>query len=61
MPMWVLIIWFAGAGGSAITTHEFVSKEACDNAGKVVAEQGGLGYKIGFACVPKELFHGLRP
>jgi hypothetical protein len=58
MP-WVLIIWFAGTT-SAITTHEFVSKEACDNAGKVVSEQGGLGYKIGFACVPKELFHAVR-
>jgi hypothetical protein len=59
MPAWVLIIWFVGAN-IATTTHEFVSKEACDNAGKVVSEQGGLGYKIGFACVPKELFHGLR-
>ena len=59
MPAWVLIIWFVGTN-SAITTHEFASKEACDNAGKVVSEQGGLGYKIQFACVPKELFHGLR-
>lgn len=59
MPAWVLILWFAGAN-SAITTHEFLSKEACDNAGKVVSEQGGMGYKIGFACVPKELFHAVR-
>ncbi len=59
MPAWVLIIWFVGAN-IATTSHEFVSKEACDNAGKTVAAQGGLGYKIGFACVPKELFHGLR-
>lgn len=57
---WVLIIWFVGYQ-AAITSHEFVSKEACDNAGKVVSEQGGLGYKIGFACVPKEITNGLRP
>lgn len=59
MPAWILIIWFAGTQ-SAITTHEFASKEACDNAGKVVSQKSGLGYKIDFACVPKELFHGLR-
>ena len=59
MPAWVLIIWFVGAD-IATTTHEFSSKEACDNAGKTVATKSGLGYKIDFACVPKELFHGLR-
>jgi len=57
---WVLIIWFAGAS-SAVTTHEFLSQEACENAGKTVSAKAGLGYKIDYACVPKELFHGLRP
>jgi len=60
MIPWVLIIWFVGANTAAIT-HEFMSKEACDNAGKVVSEKGGLGYKIGFACVPKDLFHAIQP
>lgn len=59
MPAWVLIIWFMGAQG-AVTSHEFMSKEACDNAGKVVSQKGGLGYKIDFACVPKELFKPMR-
>ena len=59
MP-WILIIWFASTS-SAITTHEFISKEACDNAGKTVATKSGLGYKIDFACVPKDLFHAVRP
>lgn len=59
MPLWVLIIWFAGAN-SAITTHEFVSKEACDNAGHTVSRKSGLGYKLDYACVPKELFHAFQ-
>ncbi len=59
MIPWVLIIWFASTQ-SAITTHEFLSKEACDNAGKVVSEKSSQKHKIGFACVPKELFHALQ-
>jgi hypothetical protein len=60
MIPWVLIIWFAGSQ-SAITTHEFLSKEACDNAGKVVSEKSSKRVKIGFACVPKEKLHALQP
>lgn len=56
---WVLIVWFVGAS-SAITTHDFLSKEACANAGKVVSQKSGLGYKIDFACVPKELLNGIH-
>jgi hypothetical protein len=60
MIPWVLIIWFAGSQ-TAITTHEFLSKEACDNAGKVIKEKGGKRMEIGFACVPKDLLHAIQP
>jgi hypothetical protein len=60
MYPWILILWFVGANNAAVT-HEFMSKQACDNAGKVVSQKGGLGFKIDFACVPKELVHAIRP
>jgi hypothetical protein len=57
---WVLIIWFTGNHGVALVAHEFLSKPACDNAGKVLAMKGGFQYEIDFACVPKDLRNAIR-
>lgn len=57
---WVLIIWFSGTHNLALVTHEFVTKPACDNAGKVLAQKGDHLYQIDFACVPKDLPNGVR-
>lgn len=54
--IWILVIWFVGST-TAVTTHEFIGKEACDNAGKMLSQKGGLGYKIEYGCVPKGVYH----
>ena len=62
MTPWLLIIWIGTNHGVALVAHEFFTKAACDNAGKILSEKGEANpaYSIGFACVPKDLRDGVR-
>lgn len=57
---WLLIVWFSGPHNVALIAHEFLSKPACDNAGKVLQLKDSPKYEIDFACVPKDLPNAVR-
>ena len=56
MLKYVLIIWInMGASSSSITTHEFLSVDACDKAGKAAASNNGfIGPSIHYVCAPND-------
>lgn len=50
---YVLIVIFWASGGSNGMSHDFTSKESCERAAKMLAENAGrTSIKISF-CVPK--------
>lgn len=56
MFKYVLIIWInMGATSSSITTHEFLSMEACEKAGNAAASQNAyIGPSIHYVCAPND-------
>lgn len=56
MFKYVLIIWISmGSYSSSITTHEFLSADACDKAGKLAASNNAfIGPSIHYVCAPND-------
>lgn len=55
---WILILFFGptlqSTGGRAITTQEFIGKEACVKAGELSKSQTGLLYgSVYYVCTEK--------
>lgn len=60
---WVLILVLTVPHGSAITTHEFLSQEACQNAGKEFVRTASSGWTLisaTYVCTPKDVLSPIR-
>lgn len=60
---WVLIFALYGPSKAAITTHEFLSQEACQNAGKEFVRTASSGWTFisaTYVCTPKDVLSPIR-